>query len=248
MSEIISTGEQSTDENMFAPISRETVSSQIRTQLLQRITTGDLAPGEMMPSERDLSEKFQVARTSVREAMQGLVSMGAVERRGNRSYVAEHMPDVVVGGGLDEKSFVAELFETRRVLEVPMFALACERADDAARESVLELARRFDDSLEIARFRRLDREFHTTIAAHCGNPLLIELYGKVLDQLFRSSEFDTMLEAEVNRPEVEHLIAVSSAAHRAIGRAFHEGDADEMRRLSEHHLDSVEHALVDDLD
>lgn len=236
------------DDKLFEPISRETVSSQIKTQLLQRITTGDLAPGEMMPSERDLSEGFKVARTSVREAMQGLVSIGAVERRGNRSYVAEHLPDVVMVDGGDRNSFVAELFETRRVLEVPMFALACERSDDAARESVMDLARRFDESLDISRFRRLDREFHTTIAAHCGNPLLIELYGKVLDQLFRSSEFDAMLESESNKVEVDQIIASSSAAHRAIGLAFASGDADEVRRLTEHHLDDVEHSIVDDLD
>jgi len=209
------------DDNMFEPISRETVSAQIRSQLLERITTGELAPGAVMPSERDLSEGFKVARTSVREAMQGLVSMGAVD---------------------------AELFETRRVLEVPMFALACERADEGARHAVLELGRRFDESLDIGTFRRLDRQFHTTIASHCGNPLLIELYGKVLDQLFRSSEFDAMLAAESNRSEVEQIIAAASHAHRAISRAFGACDAEEVKRLTEHHLDSVEHAIVDDLD
>ena len=240
-------GKQTPDEKLFEPISRETVSSQIKTQLLQRITTGDLAPGAMMPSERDLSDGFRVARTSVREAMQGLVSIGAVERRGNRSYVAERLPDVVVVDGGERNSFVAELFETRRVLEVPMFALACERADEAARETVMNLARRFDESLDISMFRRLDREFHTTIAAHCGNPFLIELYGKVLEQLFRSSEFDVLLESESNRAEVEQIITDSSSAHRAIGLAFVAGETAEVRRLTEHHLDSVEHAIVDDL-
>lgn len=235
------------DENSFSPITRETVSSQIRAQLLQRITTGELAPGAMMPSERTLSEGFQVARTSVREAMQGLVSIGAVERRGNRSYVAEHLPDIVVGNGTDRQSFVAELFETRRVLEIPMFELAAERSTPEAREAVMALARRFDDSLDIAEFRQLDRQFHTTIAMNCGNPLLIELYGKVLDQLFRSPDFDRLLAAESNRPEVEQIIADASAAHRKIGRAFLDGDGVEVRRLTEHHLDSVEHAIVDDL-
>lgn len=235
---------QTTDGPDFEPISRETVSSQIRAQLLHRITTGELAPGAMMPSERDLAEGFRVARTSVREAMQGLVSMGAVERRGNRSYVSERLPEVVVGEESDRSTFVADLFETRRVLEVPMFALACERADDDDRDAVINLARRFDESLDISKFRQLDREFHTTIAARCGNPLLIELYGKVLDQLFRSSEFDVLLESEENRVEVEEIIRSASDAHRAIGLAFGAGDAAEVHRLTEQHLDSVEHAIV----
>jgi GntR family transcriptional repressor for pyruvate dehydrogenase complex len=236
------------DPHPFEPISRDTVSSQIRGQLVQRITTGELAPGSRMPSERDLSERFQVARTSVREAMQGLVSLGVVERRGNRSYVAEHLPDVVVDHAVDRKSFVAELFETRRVLEAPLFEMAADRADDAARDRVAEVAKRFDEVLDIATFRRLDREFHTTIAASCGNPLLIELYGKVLDQLFRSTEFDALLSDEKNRSEVERIVADSSAAHLAIARAFSAGDAVAVRAATEAHLGSVEQAMVDDLE
>lgn len=232
----------------FEPISRETVSSQIRTQLLKRITTGELAPGSPMPSERDLSERFQVARTSVREAMQGLLSIGVVERRGNRSYVAEHLPDVIVESGLDRKTFVAELFETRRVLEVPVFELAAVRADDETRDRVTALAKAFDESLDIAGFRRLDREFHTTIAASCGNPLLVELYGKVIDQLFRSHEFDELLSAEGNRPEVQRIIAKAGAAHLAIAAEFASGNAESVRKVTEAHLDAVEQAMVDNLD
>lgn len=231
----------------FEPISRETVSGQIRFQLLHRMTTGELAPGSQMPSERALSEQFAVARTSVREAMQGLVSMGVVERRGNRSYVAEHLPDVRVEQHDAHTSFVADLFETRRVLEVPIFEMAAARADDAARAAVADLSRRFDEDLELDEFRRLDRAFHTTIAASCNNPLLIELYGKVLDQLFRSHEFDSLLRAEQNRDEVRRIVAASSRAHRAIAKAFAAGDAEACRAESVKHLDDVEHSMVTDL-
>ena len=236
------------DTFTFAPISRETVSSQIRNQLLERISTGELAPGDRMPSERELSDRFEVARTSVREAMQGLVSMRVVERRGNRAYVAEHLPEVVVEPSGDGKSFVAELFETRRVLEVPIFAMAAERATDEERARIMAVAARFDPSLEIGEFRRLDREFHTTVAAACGNPLLIELYGKVLDRLFRSVEFFTLLSAETNQSEVARIIAQSCDAHRVIAEAFRDRDAEAVNAAAELHLDEVEHSMVDDLD
>lgn len=232
----------------FSPISRETVSSQIRNQLLVRISSGELAPGDRMPSERELSERFEVARTSVREAMQGLVSMRVVERRGNRAYVAEHLPEVVVEPSGDGKSFVSELFETRRVLEVPLFAMAAERATTEERAQIAALADRFESTLEIGEFRRLDREFHTTVAAACGNPLLIELYGKVLDRLFRSVEFFTLLSAESNQSEVARIVAESSDAHREIAAAFWDRDAGAVRRAAESHLDAVEHSIVDDLD
>jgi len=223
------------------------VSTQIREQLLQRITTGELAPGARIPSERELSEQFQVARTSVREAIQGLLSVGVIERRGNRTCVAEHLPEVTVDRGDQRKSFVTELFETRRVLEGPIFALATERSDEEGRAAVASLMARFDDDLGIDEFRRLDREFHTTIASRCGNPLLIELYGKVLDQLFRSHDFDALLRDEQNRPEVTRIVASAIDDHRRIAAAFEVGDAGLMAGLATRHIDSIEHAMVDDL-
>lgn len=236
-----------TDQVKFEPVSRRTVSTQIREQLLQRITTGELSPGERIPSERELSERFEVARTSVREAIQGLLSIGVIERRGNRTCVAEHLPEVTVDGGDKRKTFVKELFETRRVLEAPIFALATERADDTSRALVAAIMSRFEDNLEIDDFRRLDREFHTTIAAQCGNPLLIELYGKVLDQLFRSHDFDALLSDEHNRPEVERIVERAIADHRSIAAAFAEGDAVAMAQATTHHIDGIEHSMVDDL-
>ncbi len=235
------------DQVKFEPVSRRTVSTQIREQLLQRITTGELSPGERIPSERELSDQFEVARTSVREAIQGLLSIGVIERRGNRTCVAEHLPEVTVDSGDHRKTFVKELFETRRVLEAPIFALATERADDAARASVAAIMSRFDDDLEIGRFRQLDREFHTTIAAQCGNPLLIELYGKVLDQLFRSHDFDALLSDEHNRPEVERIVERAIADHRTIASAFAAADASAMTQATTHHIDGIEHSMVDDL-
>ena len=200
-----------------------------------------------MPSERELSERFEVARTSVREAMQGLVSMRVVERRGNRSYVAEHLPEVVVEPSGDGKSFVAELFETRRVLELPIFEMAAERATDEERAKIAATAARFHPSLDIGEFRKLDREFHTTVASACGNPLLIELYGKVLDQLFRSHDFDALLSDEHNRPEVERIVERAIADHRRIATAFADGDAGAMAAAATRHIDSIEHSMVDDL-
>ena len=204
-------------------------------------------PGARIPSERELSEQFQVARTSVREAIQGLLSLGMIERRGNRTCVAEHLPDVSVERGDNRKNFVRELFETRRVLEAPIFSLAAERADASGRDAVRTLLERFDDDLEIGEFRRLDREFHTTIASLCGNPLLIELYGKVLDQLFRSRDFEAILSDEQNRPEVRRLVVDAVAGHRAIEAAFAAGSAAQMSAAVTGHLATVEHSIVAEL-
>src|SRR5205085_12191605 len=76
------------------PLERRSLPDEIRDRLLGLIHSGDLTPGQQMPAERALCAELTVARTSVREAIQALVSLGYVERRGNRAYVVEHLPEV----------------------------------------------------------------------------------------------------------------------------------------------------------
>jgi len=236
----------------FEPIGRETLSGRIRDQLYERISTGELEPGARMPSERALSEQFRVARTSVREAIQGLVSLGVIERRGNRSYVAEHLPDITVPNGAiphgkDGKRFVRQLFEMRRALELPIIELSAERASADERAEIEALARQFRPGMELGEFRRLDRLFHAAIARASGNPLLVEMYGKVLARLFGSDEFDELLSSVRNRREVTRIVAESAGHHATIATAIAAGDAGAAVREGARHLRAVEQRMLDRL-
>jgi GntR family transcriptional repressor for pyruvate dehydrogenase complex len=232
---------------VFEPIGRETLSGRIREQLHQRIATGELEPGARIPSERTLSEQFRVARTSVREAIQGLVSLGVIERRGNRAFVAERLPDVRLAAADDAKSFVRQLFETRRALELPIIRFDADRADDDDRAEIAAVAAQFRPGIGLAEFRRLDRRFHATIARACGNPLLVEVYAKVLARLFESDEFDRLLSSTRNRAEVRRIVDASARHHAAIAGAIAAGDTEAAVRDGAAHLDAVERGIVDRL-
>lgn len=231
----------------FDPIERTTVTERIREELLSRIAGGELAPGSPLPSERTLTQQFEVARTSVREAIQGLISLGVIERRGNRSYVTEHLPGVSVPSGDDREVFVRRLFETRRVLELPIAELAAYRATGDQRQEILSLADQFRDDMELAEFGQLDRRFHTRIASACGNPLLMELYAKVLEALFGSVAFDSLLFDASNEASVRHIITRSGEGHRAIAKALVARDPVAVIEAAEGHLANVEHQMVDNL-
>jgi len=231
----------------FTPVTRETLSSQIRDRLLERITSGALEPGARVPSERSLSEQFGVARTSVREAMQGLLSIGVIVRRGNRSYVAERLPDLSFDEVDDRKQFVAQLFETRRLLEVPMVELAAQRASDLERSEIAEIADQFHADMSLDAFRDLDRRFHTALSTACGNPLLVEVYGKVMARLFRSEGLQSLLYDEVNRDEVDKIVGAASDQHGRLAAAVAAGDVDAARIESVAHLEAVERSLIDRL-
>jgi GntR family transcriptional repressor for pyruvate dehydrogenase complex len=228
----------------FEPIVRRTVSEEVRDRLLRSIQGGDLVPGAQLPSERTLCDEFAVARTSVREAIQGLVSLGVVERRGNRTYVVEHLPSVELGTTDFRKDRVRELFEVRRLIELPMAELAATRSRPEQRTELTVLTRGFVDDMPIAEFRALDRLFHASLARCCGNPLLSELYGKVLDALFESDAFESLLYSTKNQAQVDQLIADSCAHHRAIAEAVSAGDPIATVQAVDHHLQAVEDRMV----
>jgi GntR family transcriptional regulator, transcriptional repressor for pyruvate dehydrogenase complex len=233
----------------FAPVQRRTVSSEIRAQLLEAIRTGELQPGSPVPAERQLCEQFGVARTSVREAIQGLTASGYLERRGNRPVVAERMPEIRLTGEsatLDQrKALVRQLFEVRRTIEPTMSELAARRATAEERADIAELAAR--TSVGLDEFRTIDRAFHTAISRACGNPLLQEVYGKTLGALFDSGELASLLYAEINRREVGDIIASSTAAHRAIAEALVAGRRKATVSAVQAHLDDVERRMIDQL-
>lgn len=228
--------------SMFVPVTRRTLSEEVRTALLAGIRNGDLAPGSPMPSERSLCEQFGVARTSVREAIQGLASLGLVERRGNRTYITELMPDVTLPDA--RKRSVTDIFEVRRLVEIPIAELAACRASDEQRETIKRIARSFKANMPLKEFRAADHRFHAAVAAACGNPSLAELYGKVLETLFKSTDFESLLSASENESVVRRVIRDATKAHRDIATNLCAGDIDGVRKAAEAHLNQVEAVMV----
>ena len=228
----------------FDPVTRRTISAEIRQQLADAIHSGQLAPGTPLPAERVLCQEFGVARTSVREAIQGLVIAGYLERRGNRSVVAEHLPDMNFTGD-DRKALVKQLFEVRQVIEPAIVELATRRATDLERSQIAALAARVTSDLE--EFREIDRRFHSALARACGNPLLHEVHAKALASLFGSGEFASLLYAEVNRAEVLDIIESSTVSHQAIAEALVKGYTRKAVAAVVAHLDDVERRMVERL-
>ena len=228
----------------FDPVARRTVSAEIRLRLADAIHTGRLAPGTPLPAERVLCQEFGVARTSVREAIQGLVIAGYLERRGNRSVVAEHLPEMNFAGD-DRKALVTQLFEVRQVIEPAIVEMASRRATDVERVEIARLAAR--NPHDLAEFRDIDRRFHSALARACGNPLLNEVHAKALAALFGSGEFASLLYAEVNRAEVNEIIDSSTEAHRAIADAVVKGHSRKAVAAVVAHLDDVERRMVERL-
>ena len=119
-------------------------SARVVGEILGLIEKRQYLPGERLPSERDLAERFSVGRATVREAVTTLESMRYLERRPGSGIFRSREPGAAslealvlfteLGLPLDPK-VNAEAVEVRRIIEVQAIALACERrtAEDLER-------------------------------------------------------------------------------------------------------------------
>lgn len=229
----------------FVPTERRTVAETVRERLIDAIRRGEIAPSEPIPAERELCIRFQVGRTSVREAIQGLAFAGWVRRQGNRMVVVERLPEVSINGSDRRKATVRKLFEVRRVIEPALAGLASERATDKACVEIWRIANVRTQSID--EFRRIDCQFHSIIAESCGNDLLADVYSKVLAALFRSNEFLSLLSDTANVSEVANIICSSSAAHVEIARALCDRDRLATESAVNTHLSDVERRMIERL-
>jgi GntR family transcriptional repressor for pyruvate dehydrogenase complex len=229
--------------NRFTPVSRRSLADGVRDQLETSIRTGALAPGTLIPAEDALGEEFGVSRTSVREAIRELITLGVIERRGNRAYVVEHLPEVKLETDI-RRDRIREVFETRRLLEVQLTAYAAERATPAQRAEIVAIAERIRATMSVEELRPLDRAFHGAIAAAAGNALLGELHVKVLDAVFSSDRYDGLLNGDHADLELDRVLAESRATHTTIARAIADHDPAGAAAAARSHLADVEQRLI----
>ena len=142
-----------------------------------------LAKGDRLPSERNLSDRFGVTRSSVREALAVLDSMRITERKAKSGIFLRTTPD---DGGLDALVLQADLgvpvdaqltrdaIEARIICEEQAFRLACQRRTDA---DLAKLSGLLDTYAVLAANGRNmadeDVEFHLAVAAASQNRILV---------------------------------------------------------------------------
>lgn len=228
-----------TETRPFTQLERSTVSERVRDDIHARIASGELRPGSQLAAERALAEQFGVARTSVREAIQALVALGFIERRGNRSYVVEQVPDSELRATDGRRKAIRSLLEARRVLELTLFELAASRATKRERAETIDLARQ-PAPTTLEEWVIADRAFHASIASACGNPVLVEVYGRVLESLAQAELDAEFLLGFETASDLASAIADAARQHLTVAEAFAAGDVEAMLTAVEHHLGAIE--------
>lgn len=174
---------------ILKPIKTQKIYEQIVDQIGQLVAEGHLKPGDRLPSERELVERFQVSRASIREAISALEMMGLIEvRSGEGTYIRQVNIDSVVAPLawmlFIEKDTDLELYEARKILEVQAAGLAAERAEEDELSEMFEALEVMRIDLQIQRLGEdADHHFHYAIARATHNKILFRLMNTISDTM-----------------------------------------------------------------
>jgi GntR family transcriptional repressor for pyruvate dehydrogenase complex len=188
----------------------EPASTEVARALLDYILSGQVGPGEKLPSERQLSESFGVGRSVVREGIKSLGLLGLIEfRHGGGTFLrgsaSDLLPRVIEWGLMLGERRATDLIEARQHIETITTRLAAERRtpEDLDRiESALEAmkAAKTTDAFVAA-----DVEFHLAVADASGNLVMANML-KSISALLRVWIHRVMDAAESFEPSrCEHI-------------------------------------------
>lgn len=218
-------------------IVRRKLSDEVMERLLRLMSEGNLKPGDAMPSERELMDRFGVGRPAIREAMQSMSNMGLVSiSHGERARVKELTAQSIMRQ-VDQSahlmlsrstSSLEHLKQARLFFERGMVREAAARASPqdiaALRATVAEQRQLLGKSED---FMAADMRLHTQIAAITGNPIFVSVSEAMLGWL-KAYHTDLLFWSG----KETHTLA----EHTEIIDAIEKGDADAAEDALARHL------------
>jgi DNA-binding FadR family transcriptional regulator len=222
-------------------------SEAVATYLKGLVLSGELKPGEQIPSERTLQERLSISRLPLREGIKLLEARGILEvRHGKGNFVGQHANPEAVGDALlpllvqKEPGRISELFEARSFIEAHLSRLAAANRTPAA---VAKLQEIFDGLAncvgDIEAFAAQDWMFHRQIALMADNIFLQVIHEALRPYVhdFLCTSLQTrrarMDAIERHRPLLAAIISGSPASAAATAAEHMRPCLEKLRALAE---------------
>ncbi|MFO7887621.1 MAG: FadR/GntR family transcriptional regulator [Eubacteriales bacterium] len=169
----------------------EKASNLVENYIKNEIKEDRLHPGSKLPSERELSKMLNVSRTSVREAIKALITIGYLEtfeRKGtflSENYKRDKSENLELKNFFN-KAPIFDLMEVRIILENNFIPLAVKRAESEDIEKMKKALEKMKNSENnIGEFFYGDLEFHYILGETTHNTVIIELMKIIKDRIIR---------------------------------------------------------------
>lgn len=230
---------------MFEPITDAGIPDLIVKQIKRLIFAGHLHPGNRLPGERELMKQLKVSRSSLRQALQALESIGYVKTiPGKGTFIqvfsenaVSLMESIMLPWAEGNEEQLNELLEVRLILELEATALAAKRA---SQDDIQLIQDALDDIINAHASRQLNEmvsaniAFHRAIAQASGNSLMVTLTDSIAATMRDLSSFALRISGGLSDSVEEH---------KRIFDAIAAGDPLAARAEIDQHLRGVEKLL-----
>jgi len=232
---------------VFNKVQTKKVYMKIVEQVRDLIKEGRLKPGDKLPPEQVLAEKFGTSRPSVREALSALEILGITESRGGKGNFIKNNFNFPLYEQkfreLEEEESPFELLEARKAVEIEIAELAAKKATQEDIDAIYEFLHKMEEAMNnIPKMMELDREFHMSIAKAAHNNLLFSMMT-YLSNLLKEKLWVNMKEKTWNLPGYPQKYLKE---HTEIFNAIKNKDSKNARKQVYHHLAGVEKDLLRD--
>jgi DNA-binding FadR family transcriptional regulator len=210
-------------------------------KIKELISSGEFTAGARLPTERELTQRFGVSRSSLREAMRALALVGVLESRvGDGTYVTTLEPDLLLTGigfvsDLVDAGSLLEIHHIRRILEPAATRLATPRLEDDDFDQLRDCLDRMKTADTVAAFIEADTAFHRVILDACGNGALASLIQNLSSGTLRARLWQSVV--------AQGATAATLAAHRSIYDALAARDEEMAAAADMMHLGIAEEWL-----
>ena len=224
------------EARLIAPIKKTRIAEEVADRIRVLLLDGTLPPGEPLPSERHLAERFGVSRGSIRDALRTLETIGLLEtRHGQGTFPHELSVERLVAPLASVMAYRPdlqdELLDVRRMFEPAVARVAAERATDedlADLQHILDVQRQKLKAGQSA-FAE-DTAFHAILARSTGNRVVMSIMATLNDLLVESR---TQSLRQKGRP------ARSMDGHESVVAALRRRDPEGASQAMYNHIDQI---------
>src|SRR2546422_3910801 len=224
-------------EPVYRAVRTSRLYEQIVQQIEESILKGALKPGDQLPAERELAQRFEVSRTAVREAVKALREKGLVEAFTGRGTFITDGTSQAIRQSLDLMAKIGQpdgsthLAEVRTILEPEIAALAATRAEEQHLATMREAGAVMDRTMQDPdAFIEADLDFHLSLAEAAAKPLILSLFVSMLGLLREQRMRIFNVEGGPERGQFHH---------KRILEAIEQRDPEKARAAMRAHLQQV---------
>jgi GntR family transcriptional regulator, transcriptional repressor for pyruvate dehydrogenase complex len=215
-------------------VNRTTLSKQVVESIIQLLNSGQMKPGDKLPTEMELMEILNVSRPVLREALSSLESLGVITRKTREgtffnNKISSHPFSIMLSLAHDN---LQAMVEARMALELGLITIAAEKISDEDLKRLKQTIEIIENSKD-QNYGEADIEFHRIIALSANNQIVEGMVDSLIVTLVK-------INSEIKVREQERTIE----HHMAIYKALEKRDPFEAFHQMYLHLDYVRHKVL----